>query len=64
MSNYDSNGEVYGTKALTLAIIAASAMILMGVVYTPGQAPAQTRAQSTIEQVVVAAPAANSKAAG
>ncbi|HEY2032766.1 MAG TPA: hypothetical protein VGH02_03695 [Rhizomicrobium sp.] len=37
MSDYNSNGEVYGSKVLTLAIIAASAFILAGTVYSPSQ---------------------------
>ena len=58
MSNYSSTGEVYGSKALTFAIIAASAAILMGVVYSPAQTAAQPRVnQPAIEQVVVTSPA-------
>jgi len=41
MTHTNSNGEVYGSKVLTLAIIAASAFILAGTVYSPSQPRAQ-----------------------
>lgn len=37
MTKFNSDGEVYGSKVLTLAIIAASALILAGTVYSPSQ---------------------------
>lgn len=44
MTHTNSDGEVYGSKVLTLAIIAASAFILAGTVYSPSQQPAQANA--------------------
>lgn len=64
MSKYNSDGEVYGSKALTLAMIAVSAFVLAGTVYSP---PAQTTqvSQPAAEQVVVTAhPAPAGKVAG
>lgn len=50
MTNYNSNGEVYGSKVLTLAIIAASAFILAGTVYSPSQqAPSTPAAQQIVD---------------
>jgi hypothetical protein len=37
MTHTKSDGEVYGSKVLTLAIIAASAFVLAGTVYSPSQ---------------------------
>jgi hypothetical protein len=37
MTKFNSDGEVFGTKALTLAVIATSAFILAGMVYSPSQ---------------------------
>ena len=37
MTHAKSDGEVYGSKVLTLAIIAISAFILAGTVYSPSQ---------------------------
>ena len=34
MVHSDSNGEVYGSRALTLALIAVSAFVLAGTVYS------------------------------
>jgi hypothetical protein len=41
MRHINSDGEVYGSKMLTLAVIAASAFILAGTVYSPSQPHAQ-----------------------
>lgn len=49
MTNHNSNGEVYGSKVLTLAIIAASAFILAGTVYSPSQ---QAAPQPAAQQIV------------
>ena len=50
MANYNSNGEVYGSKVLTLAIIAASAFILAGTIYSPSQqAPNAPAAQQIVD---------------
>ncbi|MGN6149319.1 MAG: hypothetical protein ACTHPD_12320 [Rhizomicrobium sp.] len=35
MTKFNSDGEVFGSKVLTLAIIAVSAFILAGTVYSP-----------------------------
>jgi hypothetical protein len=47
MTKFNSDGEVYGSKVLTLAIIAVSAFILAGTVYSPAiqdqKAPVQTQ---------------------
>lgn len=65
MSKYNSNGEVYGSKALTLAMIAVSALILAGTVYSPAQVPSKaTAAQPQVQEVVVKAPAASPGIAG
>lgn len=64
MSKYNSNGEVYGSKVLTFAIIATSALILAGTIYSPAVQSQQT-AQPTVEQVVVTAhPAATGQING
>lgn len=66
MSKYDSNGEVYGSKVLTFAIIATSALILAGTIYSPAVPSQRTSAaQPTVEEVVVTAhPAAASQVNG
>jgi hypothetical protein len=66
MSKHNSDGEVYGSKALTFAIIATSALILAGTIYSPAPQTQQTgAAQPTVEQVVVTAhPAATKAVAG
>jgi hypothetical protein len=51
MTHTNSNGEVYGSKVLTLAIIAASAFILAGTVYSPSQPHAQANPAPT-QQIV------------
>ncbi|HEY5337261.1 MAG TPA: hypothetical protein VIJ85_03585 [Rhizomicrobium sp.] len=56
--NSNSNGEVFGSKVLNFAIIATSALILMGVLYQPATTPiaAAGKAQAAhVEQVVVTA---------
>jgi len=52
MTNLSSDGEVFGSKALTIAVIALSALILAGTIYSPGgqQAP---NAQTTQTQQIV-----------
>lgn len=64
MRHYSSSadGEVYGAKALYAAMVIGAALLLMGMVWSPGQAPAKAPNTAT-EQVVVTAPAAD-KAAG
>ena len=62
MTNYNSNGEVYGSKVLTLAIIAVSAFILAGTVYSPSQAPNAT--QPTAQQIVDTTHAASTGVSG
>jgi hypothetical protein len=65
MSKYNSNGEVYGSKALTLAMIAVSALILAGTVYSPAQISQKAAAsQSQVQEVVVKAPAATPGVSG
>jgi hypothetical protein len=59
MSNNYPSGEVYGSKALTLAIIGMSALILMGALWSPAPpaiAAANKAPAAQIEQVVVTAP--------
>lgn len=51
MTNDNSNGEVYGSKVLTLAIIAVSAFILAGTIYSPSQ-QAPNAAQPAAQQIV------------
>jgi hypothetical protein len=51
MTHTNSDGEVFGSKLLTLAIIAASAFILAGTVYSPSQQGAQANAAPT-QQIV------------
>ena len=51
MTHNTSDGEVYGSKALTLAIIAASAFILAGTIYSPSQ-QAPGAAQPAAQQIV------------
>jgi len=50
MSNHNSDGEVYGSKALTLAVIAMSALVLAGTIYSPAQSVQTSPAQP--QQVV------------
>lgn len=66
MSKYNSNGEVYGSKALTFATIAISAFVLAGIIYSPAQQQqGATPTQQTLEQVVVTGhPTPVSKVAG
>jgi hypothetical protein len=54
MSNYSSDGEVYGAKALYAAIVIGAALLLVGVVWSPAPAPAKT-GNPAIGQVVVTA---------
>jgi hypothetical protein len=63
MTNYKSDGEVYGSKALTLAMIAASAFILAGTIYSPSPSPAQASPAAT-QQIVDTAHAAADGASG
>lgn len=58
MTHTNSDGEVYGSKVLTLAIIAASAFILAGTVYSPSQPRAQANAALT-QHIVDTTPTAN-----
>ena len=59
MTKYSSNGEVYGSRVLNLAIIAASAFILAGIIYSPSQ-QAPNAAQPAAQQIVdTAHPAPN-----
>ena len=53
----DSHSEVFGTNALNLAVIGASVIIMLGVLWQP--APAQVAAKPTaqIEQVAAKLPA-------
>lgn len=51
MSNRNSDGEVYGSNALTLAVIAMSALVLAGTVYSP--APQVAQASPVLSQQVV-----------
>ncbi|MGN6514206.1 MAG: hypothetical protein ACTHLR_00010 [Rhizomicrobium sp.] len=65
MSKYNSDGEVYGSKALTLAMIAVSAFVLAGTIYSPPVAQTAQISQPIAEQVVVTAhPAPAGKVAG
>ena len=58
MAKYNSDGEVFGSKALTLAVIAVSATVLAGMVFSPAVTATHAKpAQPVIEQVVVKAPA-------
>ena len=51
MRNYTSDNEVYGAKALYMAIVVGTALLLVGAVWSPAPAPA--KAQNTaIGQVV------------
>lgn len=52
MTKFNSDGEVFGSKVLTLAVIALSAFILAGMVYSPGK-PEASRAQSVQTQQIV-----------
>ncbi len=63
MTHTNSDGEVYGSKVLTLAIIAASAFILAGAVYSPSQPRVQANQTST-QQIVDTAHATASGVAG
>ncbi len=54
----DSHGEVFGTKALNLAVIGVTVLIMLGVLWQP--APhhvAVNKPAAQIEQVVAKAPA-------
>jgi hypothetical protein len=50
MTKFNSDGEVFGSKVLTLAMIALSAFILAGTVYSPG--PQETTKAVQTQQVV------------
>jgi hypothetical protein len=52
MTKFNSDGEVFGSRALTLAVIALSALILAGMIYSPGQQEA-ARAQTVQTQQIV-----------
>jgi hypothetical protein len=45
----DSHGEVYGTKALNLAVIGASVLIMLGVLWQP--APTHIAAAKPAAQI-------------
>jgi uncharacterized membrane protein len=51
MTHTKSDGEVYGSKVLTLAIIAVSAFILAGTVYSSSQLQSQANPASA-QQIV------------
>jgi len=51
MTKFNSDGEVFGSKALTLAVIATSAFILAGMVYSPSQQDPKTPSAQT-QQIV------------
>jgi hypothetical protein len=52
MTKFNSDGEVFGTKALTLAVIATSAFILAGMVYSPSQLDQKTAPSVQTQQIV------------
>jgi len=64
MSKYNSNGEVYGSKVLTFAIIATSAAVLAGMVYSPAVQSQKTVQPAAEEVVVTAHPAPTSRVNG
>jgi hypothetical protein len=54
MTKFNSDGEVFGSKVLTLAVIATSAFILAGMVYSPShqaQNPASVQTQQIVDTV-------------
>ena len=54
MSKFNSDGEVFGSKVLTFAMIATSALILAGTIYSPAQKTEPTsQIRPIVEQVVV-----------
>lgn len=58
MTNRNSDGEVYGSKTLTLAVIAMSALVLAGTIYSPAPPGAQTSSaqpQQVVDTVHAAA---------
>ena len=54
MRNYTSDNEVYGAKALYMAIVVGAALLLAGAIWAPAPAKAPNTA---IEQVVATSPA-------
>ncbi|HXL99089.1 MAG TPA: hypothetical protein VN932_04095 [Rhizomicrobium sp.] len=56
MRNYTSDNEVYGAKALYMAIVVGTALLLAGAIWAPAPAPAKAP-NTAIEQVVVTSPA-------
>jgi hypothetical protein len=61
--NSNTNGEVYGSKVLNLAIIGTTVLILLGILWQPAPSHAvANKPAAQVEQVVVTAPAANAKA--
>jgi hypothetical protein len=60
--NNNSNGEVYGSKALNLSVIGLSVLILAGMFWQPAPVHARSAAvkrAAAVEQVVVTAHRAN-----
>ena len=58
--NSNTNGEVYGSKVLNLAIIGTTVLILLGVLWQPAPSHAVTpKPSAQVEQVVVKAQGAD-----
>jgi hypothetical protein len=52
MTKLNSDGEVFGTRTLTLVVIALSALVLAGMISSPGQ-PAPVNARTVQTQQIV-----------
>jgi hypothetical protein len=64
MTKFNSDGEVFGSNVLTLAIIAISAFILAGTIYSPSQPPPAQVSASQTQQIVDTVHASAKKASG